>query len=154
MKHIHIILALVCSMQLLNAKNAVAPEATGSIQHVHSATEFDKAVKGGKHKIVVKVATEWCGACKSYKPTFNSVAEKFQSQATFIVVDADKAPEIAQRFGVTAYPTTIIIQKEVGGMGADELENKITGRASHHKVTTVAPEEEAPAKNKKRKTSY
>lgn len=48
-----------------------------------------------------------CGHCKSLAPTYEKVAEAFQSESNCVVarVDADSEKELGRRFGVSGFPT-------------------------------------------------
>lgn len=50
----------------------------------------------------------WCGACKLLAPVLTQIAEE-DSDLTLRKVDVAAAPEMAERMGVTALPTLIVL---------------------------------------------
>lgn len=77
-------------------------------------TNFNKAIEN--RTVVVKFYADWCGACKSFNPTFSELAENNKSSVIFAQVNGDKAPKLMQRFNISGYPTLILFknEKEVG----------------------------------------
>ncbi|KAK4689439.1 thioredoxin 1, partial [Tremellales sp. Uapishka_1] len=73
------------------------------VQAVHSHDEFKQLIAGDKPVIVDFWAT-WCGPCKMISPHFVKLADKYPG-ATFIKVDVEEAPEIAQEAAIRAMPT-------------------------------------------------
>ena len=51
---------------------------------------------------VVRFTAEWCGPCKAFAPVFNKIAE--QNDETYVVVDVDEYPEVAQEYRVMSIP--------------------------------------------------
>lgn len=76
--------------------------------------------------------TTWCGPCKKYAPIFESVSARYGSRAEFRRVDAEADTAMAQKFGISAYPTTIfadsndkLLAKEEGVLSASALSGRI-----------------------------
>ena len=118
-------LALLSSASFMNAK----------IVHLSSHDEFQQLLNN-KEVAVVKFSAEWCGACKSIKDAFDSVAKDPEfSHITFAYVDADKNGELLHRQGVTGLPTFVYLEngdikrKEAGVSNpatfAQELKNEL-----------------------------
>ena len=72
--------------------------------HVSSAAHFDKLLSSSTYTIVDFYA-DWCGPCKAIAPVFNNLAEKESKpgRIQFAKVNVDNQPEIAQKYGVSAY---------------------------------------------------
>ena len=54
---------------------------------------------------VVRFTAEWCGPCKAFAPVFDKIAS--QSDDTFVVVDVDEHPQVAQNYRVMSIPTVV-----------------------------------------------
>jgi len=74
----------------------------------------------------VKFEATWCMPCKSYTPIINKLDDEFDD-VSFITVDIDVVPELAQRFKVKTLPTLILIKD------GDEVD-RILGKS---KITPV-----------------
>lgn len=80
------------------------------------------AAKAGKF-VFIDFYTEWCGWCKELKknvfpsPEFRAMARYF----VFVEINAESKPQLAQSYGVEAYPTCVITD------GQGRLVHKIVG---------------------------
>lgn len=59
--------------------------------------------------VLVDFWAEWCGPCKTLKPTLEKLAEEYQGRFLLAKVDADANPELCQYFGVRSIPTVAIL---------------------------------------------
>lgn len=57
----------------------------------------------------IKFSAEWCGPCKRMEPTVEKLESEFKT-ATFISVDVDDLPTIAQKYKVRTLPTFLILK--------------------------------------------
>lgn len=85
-------------------------------------------------KVVLDFFADWCGPCKGIAPVFEALAEKY-SDVVFLKVNVDKAPEIAEGFGVESLPTFILFNcgkgfKAVRGANQAGLEEAIAALAT------------------------
>lgn len=71
---------------------------------------------------VVKFYAEWCGPCKSFKPTFEEVEKDNSSKAKFYSVNVDNESNITAKYAIQSLPTVLILQKGklVKKLGGDE----------------------------------
>ncbi len=67
---------------------------------------------GNGTPVIVDFSATWCGACRSYEPTFEAVAKKFQGQATFYHVDVDDCSSLAGRYVERYVPSTFIFDAQ------------------------------------------
>ena len=79
------------------------------VSTISSAEEFKNTINSGV--VVADFFTDWCHSCKDLEPVINRLAENFQGRATFIKINGDEQPDIATQYGVSGYPTIIIIKK-------------------------------------------
>lgn len=88
---------------------------------------FDQEVKNSDLPVVVDFWAEWCPPCKALGPALNDLAKTYDGKVKAVKVDAEAAPELAQRFRVTALPTICVfmggkmIAQEVGFSGKKKL---------------------------------
>lgn len=59
---------------------------------------------------VIRFHAEWCGPCKAFAPVYEDA--DFESDLTFYDVDVDKAPELADQFGVMSIPAVFHIRPD------------------------------------------
>lgn len=98
------------------------PKVPSDGKYKYSDADFDQAVQAaiaqGK-PIVLKVGASWCGPCNQMeRNAWPQVQDVLKDNAIYINVDADRAPEIRQRFGVTSYPTIMVLKPTQGDNGS------------------------------------
>jgi thioredoxin 1 len=95
-----------------------------------SQDDFEDVVVNAPGKVLVDFWAEWCGPCRMVGPILDELAGD-HPDVTFLKLNVDEAPEVAQRFGVMNIPTILafeggeVKQRVVGAMPkvklADEL---------------------------------
>ena len=99
------------------------------IVHLNDSN-FDAEI-AGKKTVMIDFFATWCGPCKMFAPTFEKVSET--SDAMFVKVDVDQAPEIARRFRIMSVPTIIklvdgeIAAKTMGAISETALVQMVNG---------------------------
>jgi thioredoxin 2 len=107
-------------------RNGVRPAANGRplckgcrqpLAWVVDATEdsFDEEIRSSLPVLVDFWAT-WCGPCRMVAPALESIARRFAGTLKLVRVDIDRAPAVAQRFGVQGVPSLVLLR---GGAEAD-----------------------------------
>ncbi|KAF2704700.1 thioredoxin-domain-containing protein [Pleomassaria siparia CBS 279.74] len=78
---------------------------------VTSASHFSKLLSSSSYTIVDFYA-DWCGPCKQIAPVFAALADKESKpgKIQFCKVDVDSQQEIAQKYGVSAMPTFLVLK--------------------------------------------
>lgn len=71
-------------------------------------TELMAAVKEGP--VFVDFSAEWCGPCKMLAPVLAQVSEEYEGKLTFLNVDIDENPAIAEQLGIESIPTLVIFK--------------------------------------------
>jgi thioredoxin 2 len=95
------------------------------------SVNFDEVVVNSDIPVIVDFWAPWCGPCKSFAPTFKSVASKFPLKALFVKVNTEDEQNLGSRFGIRSIPTLIVFKrgKEVhrvsGALGASQLEQLV-----------------------------
>ena len=103
---------------------------------IFTSTSFNDALKRAaeQHKyLFVDAYASWCGPCQLLKnTTFHNkkAAEFYNANFVNLSIDMEKGegPQLAQAWGITAYPTLIVFAPNgkpllgtMGYMGADDL---------------------------------
>ena len=60
---------------------------------------------------VICLCAEWCGACREYRPLFESVA-RAHPQLRFAWVDVEDHADLADDFDVETFPTLLVADTE------------------------------------------
>ncbi|QCD98421.1 probable protein disulfide-isomerase A6 isoform X2 [Vigna unguiculata] len=86
-----------------NVKIASAPSSVV----VLSPDNFDEVVLDETKDVLVEFYAPWCGHCKALAPTYEKVAAAFNLDEEVVIasVDADKYKNLAEKYGVSGYPT-------------------------------------------------
>ncbi|MCM1293621.1 MAG: thioredoxin domain-containing protein [Bacteroides sp.] len=59
--------------------------------------------------VVIDFNATWCGPCKQFAPVFHQVAGEYADKATFVSVDVDIHPELAEKYSITNIPCVVIL---------------------------------------------
>ena len=84
-------------------------------------------------KTVIKFWAGYCGPCKVYAPTFESVKQELQSdEIEFVEINVENDPDnLAGEYGVRGIPHTVVVQEgadtrsKSGRLGVEELKEFI-----------------------------
>lgn len=79
--------------------------------HVNTIEEFSKflANKKGNQHVFVDFFAQWCGPCKRIAPKLEEFSETYNA-VTFLKVDVDEIPEIAELYSVGVLPTFLMFK--------------------------------------------
>jgi thioredoxin 1 len=97
-----------------------------------SQEDFDTVVAQAAGKVLVDFWAEWCGPCRMIGPVLEEMADDYPD-VTFVKLNVDEAPEIAQRFSVMNIPTILafeggeVKQRIVGAMPRQRLVDELGG---------------------------
>ena len=98
--------------------------------HVTDAN-FEETIK--KNNVVfIDFWAGWCGPCRALAPIIQEVAKEYCGKAVIGKLDVDENPETAQRFGIMAIPTLLVmkdgkeVDRIVGALPKNQLEAKIS----------------------------
>ena len=93
--------------------------------------EFEEFVKEGI--VLVDFFADWCMPCVMMGPIVDEMGEKFKGKIKVAKVNVEDNQELAQRYNVASIPNFVlfkdgkVIEQFVGGMSADEFEEKLNG---------------------------
>jgi thioredoxin-like negative regulator of GroEL len=60
---------------------------------------------------LVQFAADWCDFCEASKPELSAASASLCSQARVVRVNVDKAPKLADKFGVNELPDFVVMHK-------------------------------------------
>ncbi|OAY69097.1 Protein disulfide isomerase-like 2-2 [Ananas comosus] len=86
-----------------NVKLAAVPSSVV----VLTPENFDQVVLDESKDVLVEFYAPWCGHCKHLAPIYEKVANAYKLEEDVVVanVDADKYKDLAEKYGVSGYPT-------------------------------------------------
>ncbi len=89
----------------------------------------DRVIPQMTKPVVIDFYADWCGPCRMYKPTFESVARLKHYSADFYRVDIDEETDLCELFNIKAVPTTVmIVSKDLDYIYQEGLIDKYTLR--------------------------
>ena len=97
---------------------------------VVSDRNFDQTVKNYP-LIVVDCWAAWCAPCRAIAPIVDELAKEYSGKVVFGKLNVDENPETAQRYGVMAIPTLLVmkegkeVDRVVGVLPKNQLEAKV-----------------------------
>lgn len=70
--------------------------------------DFQRLIHG-ERPVVLDLFAEWCGPCKAMQPVLQELKHRVGDKAVVLKVDVDRAPAVANAYGVQALPTLLIL---------------------------------------------
>ncbi|HHL19459.1 MAG TPA: thioredoxin [Thiothrix sp.] len=90
---------------------------------------FEETIKSNDI-VIIDFWAEWCGPCKSFAPTYETVSEKHED-IVFGKVDTEAEQALGAHFQIRSIPTLMIFREEIvlfsqaGALQASQLEDVI-----------------------------
>lgn len=75
-----------------------------------NAEQYAKRLENTEKPFVLEFGADWWPSCRFLGPVVSDVAEQLDS-VDFYYVDVDKAPDLAQQFGVQSIPTMVLLKE-------------------------------------------
>ena len=101
---------------------------------VVSDRNFDQTTKSYP-LLVVDCWAAWCAPCRAIAPVVEELAKEYSGKVVFGKLNVDENPETAERFGVMAIPTLLVmkdgreVDRVIGVVPKAQLEAKVNAYA-------------------------
>jgi thioredoxin 1 len=129
------ILGLLFHSALARDNAGSAAESTANVRLV-SEVQYEAEIAQTSRPVVVDFFATWCQPCKKLSPILDELAGPLTNQISFLKVDVDQSPGLAQRYGIQGVPTLLflldgkVVGREVGLTSKDELRARLSSLLS------------------------
>lgn len=124
MKNKLLLITVIVLFSFINIQDISAQNKSNKEKIITLTSEnFDKTIKKGV--VLVDFWATWCRPCLMQNPILEELADSLKNKISIGKLDIDKNKDIANRYGITKIPTTIIfvdgkaIDKELGVQSID-----------------------------------
>lgn len=76
-----------------------------------SSENWRREVEEASLPVLVDFSASWCPPCHAIAPVIDALAGEFEGRIKVGKLDVDAAPELAERYGVRALPTLLILER-------------------------------------------
>jgi thioredoxin 1 len=96
-----------------------------------SDATFSKDVLEAQKPVVVDFFATWCGPCKEMAPVVDDLSKTYDGKASFLKVDVDKNPQLAEKYKISGIPSIMIfkngqvVDSSIGLVPSQVLSGKI-----------------------------
>jgi thioredoxin 1 len=108
MQRIIIRALLFCLLAFPACSKTEKPDSRPDARIVVTAASFDQLIKDSAKPIVLDFWASWCGPCRMMDPVFAEVSVE-RPDIVFGKVNVDEQPGLAQKYGIRAIPTMLVI---------------------------------------------
>lgn len=108
--------------------------------------QFDSEIAQTTCPVVVDFYATWCGPCKRLSPILDELAGPLTNRISFLKVDVDQSPALAQRYRIEGLPTLLFLR---GGKELDRQVGLTSKEALKARLSLLASPVGVSAKAKK-----
>jgi thioredoxin 1 len=104
-----------------------------SVKEVNE-NQWDSEVMKSDLPVLVDFWAPWCGPCRMVSPVVEELGEKQKSKLKAVKLNTDENPSIAQKYGIRAIPTLILIMngEEIGRFVGYQPLEQLEGQVLSH----------------------
>jgi thioredoxin 1 len=97
----------------MGSSGTVADSGTGrhAARQIASAADFDQSVLNATQPVLVDFYSNSCGPCRMLAPTIEKIAKQYEGRALVCKVNVDRLATLADRYGIQAIPTVLLLDK-------------------------------------------
>ena len=74
---------------------------------------FDKEVVNSDVPVIIDFYADWCGPCQMMGPVFEEVSKDYEGKLSFVKLNTEENPKVADQFGITGIPCLVVVDKGV-----------------------------------------
>jgi thioredoxin 1 len=78
---------------------------------IENAAEFESQVLGAQQPVLVDFYSNSCPPCRRLAPTIETLAEEYAGRAAVFKINVDRAPDLAQRYGIQGVPSVLFFSE-------------------------------------------
>lgn len=78
--------------------------------HIHEDADFENEVLNSPIPVLVDFSSVLCGPCNRLLPVLNELASELGGNAKIVAVEVTMNERLAERYGIAALPTLIVLQ--------------------------------------------
>lgn len=79
---------------------------------VLSSKQWEEELRSAKGVVIADFYSTHCGPCRTFAPIYEAWAKKYGDKCTFLKVNADKVPELFQKYRVRGVPTILLFDEK------------------------------------------
>jgi thioredoxin 1 len=70
--------------------------------------DFSNLVLNADKPVLVEFGAPWCGPCKMLEPVLSELANQYDGQVDFFLINVDTSPELVMEYGIMGVPTVML----------------------------------------------